>query len=100
MSFNILGFFENLFHIGQPQPAPATPPPTPPVLQDAINTAGRALDDAEAILNTLQGVATVLPGPFQGYLAAFAVALHGIDAYVDTLEVPATPASPPTNPPA
>lgn len=96
---NILGFFENLFHIG-----PSTAP-TPSTFQSAVDTAGKAIDAAEAAVTTLQGLASVLPTPYQGYLAALALAVHGIDGYVDTLEtqpqtapptvVPVAPAEPP-----
>jgi hypothetical protein len=93
---NIIQFFENLFGINKPAPTPAPPSSSP--FQNAVNVAGAALDKAEDIVNTLQGLSSVLPAPFQGYLAAFALAVHGLDGYVDTLETPAAPA--PTTPPA
>jgi hypothetical protein len=91
---NIIQFFENLFGINKPAPTPAPPSSSP--FQNAVNVAGAALDDAEAIVNKLQGIAPVLPPAFQGYLAAFALAVHGLDGYVDTLETPANPTPAPT----
>ena len=96
MGFNILQFFEGLFGIGKPP----TTPLTPSVFQNAVNVAGTALDDAEKILTTLQGVAPVLPAAFQGYLAALALSVHGLDSYVDTIETPAPAPAPAPPPPA
>ena len=92
MSFNIVQFFENVFHIGKTSP-------TPSALQEGVNIAGKALDDAEVVVNTLQGVAPSLPTPFQGYLAAIALAVHEADAYVDTIETQPATATPPAEPP-
>lgn len=96
---NILQFFENLWPFKSSSPtSPVTPPPTPTPsgFQNGINVAGKALDDLENALNTLQSVASVLPGPYSAYVAAVAVPVHALDAYVDSIETPVATTPTPT----
>ena len=100
---NIPQFVENLFGIGKPQ----TTTPHPSAIQEGVNVAGKALDDIEVAVNTLQGVAPVLPDPFKWYVASLALIVDQADAYVDTIEtagpatgaVPQPPVTTPTEPP-
>ena len=93
MGFNVVQFFENFFGFGQ---KPTTTPATPSQFQGALNTAGGVMDQFEAGINTLQAASAFLPAPFQGYIAAIAVAVHSADGFLDTLESPSTGTPPPT----
>jgi hypothetical protein len=81
---NIFQKIEAFFGFG---PKPVTPA-TPSQFQGVIDTTGKVVDTVENSVNTLEPFVAVYP-PLAGYLSAIAIALHALDAYVDSLESPA-----------
>ncbi len=87
--FDLLGFFSSLFG----HKTPSTPTP----FQHVVDEAGSIIDTLETSVTALQSLSPSLPAPFQGYLAALALAVHGIDAFVDSVETqPGTDPAPMT----
>ncbi len=76
--FDIIGFFSSLFG----HKTPSTPTP----FQHVVDEAGTVIDGIESSVTALQALAPSLPPAYPGYLAALALAVHGIDSFVDQIE--------------
>ncbi len=88
---NILSFLAGLFNH---QPVAPVAGAKPTAAQHIIDEAGQAIDIIEGALNTLQALVPNLPAQYQGLVAAVAVPVHVIDAYIDSIETQPAAATP------